>query len=82
LAGAVMVIIVLFKPRGLIPEKPETSMSTERIQEIIARINGNDEAPTVEAAPSQASASSDADVSNNQTTEEISTQKEPPDSNG
>ncbi|MFX1560539.1 MAG: branched-chain amino acid ABC transporter permease, partial [Promethearchaeota archaeon] len=47
LAGAVMVIIVLFKPRGLIPEKPETSMSTERIQEIIARINGNDEAPTV-----------------------------------
>ncbi|RLI30388.1 branched-chain amino acid ABC transporter permease [Candidatus Bathyarchaeota archaeon] len=38
--GLALVLIVLFKPYGLIPEKPTSALSNERIQEIIARVKG------------------------------------------
>ena len=79
LAGTVLVIIVLFKPSGLIPEKPETSMSTERIREIVERIKTKDEAQ--EEVPSQPTSPAEESVTDTQSTEEISTQKEPPDEN-
>jgi branched-chain amino acid transport system permease protein len=83
LAGAVMIIIVLFRPRGLIAERPETSMSTERIREIVNRLNGQDVAPAQdEESPSQTGDASEGTVTDDQTTEDISTEKEPPDSAG
>ncbi|MFX0054283.1 MAG: branched-chain amino acid ABC transporter permease [Promethearchaeota archaeon] len=83
LAGAVMIIIVLFKPRGLIPEKPETSMSTERIHEIVARLNGQDVPPAEDKeAPSQSTDASEGTVTDNQNKEDTSNPREPPDSAG
>ncbi|MHA1944321.1 MAG: branched-chain amino acid ABC transporter permease, partial [Candidatus Thorarchaeota archaeon] len=79
LAGVVMIAIVLFKPRGLIPERPETSMSTKRIQEIIDRINGQDESKEEGDSPSQTHAPSDEDAGENQATQETISPKEPPD---
>lgn len=83
LAGAVMIIIVLFKPRGLIPEKPETSMSTERIHEIVARLNGQDVPPAEDQeAPSQSTDASEGTVTDSQNKEDTSNPREPPDSAG
>ncbi|MFW9887292.1 MAG: branched-chain amino acid ABC transporter permease [Candidatus Thorarchaeota archaeon] len=83
LAGAVMIVVVLFKPRGLIPEKPETSMSTERIHEIVARLNGQDVGPAEDqAAPSQTTDASEGTVTDNQNKEGTSNPRTPPDSVG
>jgi branched-chain amino acid transport system permease protein len=79
MAGLVMIVIVLYKPRGLIPERPETSMSTDRIQEIVLRLNGQSGTVEGEQTPSQSSAPSEGKITDDKTTEDISTQKEPPD---
>jgi branched-chain amino acid transport system permease protein len=79
MAGLVMIVIVLYKPRGLLPERPETSMSTDRIQEIVLRLNGQSDTVEGEQTPSQSSAPSEGKITDDQTTEDISTQKEPPD---
>ncbi|MFW9801625.1 MAG: branched-chain amino acid ABC transporter permease [Candidatus Thorarchaeota archaeon] len=83
LAGAVMIIIVLFRPQGLIPERPETSMSTNRIHEIVRRLNGQDVPPAEgQEAPSQSTDASDGTVTDSQNKEDTSNPRDPPDSAG
>jgi branched-chain amino acid transport system permease protein len=42
LVGFVIVLIVLFRPRGLIPEKTETTIPQNRIEEILKKISEPD----------------------------------------
>ncbi|UCE10208.1 MAG: hypothetical protein JSW61_14750 [Candidatus Thorarchaeota archaeon] len=54
-------------------------MSTDRVKEIVDRLSGQDEPLEDEAASAQTTAPSDGQVTDDQTTEYINTQKEPPD---